>query len=184
MQQTATVRRLGVQDPRTGRVEFDLAVADRTSVGVVAARLRQGQPAWAAMDLDARIAVLMRWAQLIDGPFRQPLIDADSRDTGGAAISRVAPDMMLGILRGTAASARAQLAAAQREGVSRSDPAVSSVARVWPAVTCCPTTAETDVTVFEVPDELFAFELLAFEEEFWLDDEVEVDTKVCPKASE
>ena len=159
MQQTATVRRIGVQDPRTGRVEFDLAVADRTTVGVVAARLRQGQPAWAALDLEARIAVLMRWAQLIDGPFRQPLIDADARDTGGGAISRVAPDMMLGILRGTAASARAQLAAAQREGVSRSDPAVSyrTLLKPYPLVgIISPWNAPTMLSMLRAIPPLFA----------------------------
>ena len=124
MQQSTQARRLGVRDPRTGRVEFELTVADRAAVDVVAARLRENQQRWAALALEERIAVLMRWAALIDGPYRRPLVDADARDTGGGQISRIAPDMLLGILRGCAASAKAQLAAAHREGVSRADPSV------------------------------------------------------------
>ena len=119
MLQSSGPRRIPVRDPRTGRVEFDLEVADPAAIRVEAARLRQGQRDWALLDVDARIAVLMRWASLLDGPFRQPLIDADSRDTGGGQISRIAPDMVLGFIRGNAGAAKAQLAAAHREGVSR-----------------------------------------------------------------
>ena len=85
MQHSAGPRRIPVRDPRTGKVEFDLEVADRAAVGVEAARLRQGQRDWAALDVDARIAVLMRWAALLDGPFRQPLIDADARERANLA---------------------------------------------------------------------------------------------------
>lgn len=122
MHRSSGPRRIPVRDPRTGKVEFDLEVADRQAVGVEAARLRQSQHDWAARDVDARIAVLMRWAALLDGPFRQPLIDADAKDTGGGQISRIAPDMVIGFIRGNAGAAKAQLAAAHREGVSRADP--------------------------------------------------------------
>ncbi len=159
MQHSGTARRLAVRDPRTSGVEFDLVVADRAAVGVVAARLRQGQSEWAAMGLEARIAILMRWAQLIDGPFRQPLIDADSRDTGGGEISRIAPDMMLGVLRGTAASAKAQLAAAHREGVSRADPQIAyrTILKPYPLVgVISPWNAPTMLSMLRAIPPLFA----------------------------
>lgn len=124
MQQVAATRRVAVADPRTGRREFDLAVADGKAVAAVAARLRQAQKAWAAMGIDARMAVLARWGEQVNGPFRQAIIDADSRDTGYGEISRIAPDMMVNFLRGSMASAKAQIAAAYREGVSRSNPQI------------------------------------------------------------
>ena len=71
MQQQSAARSVAVLDPRTGRRDFDLAVADRAAVAASAARLRQGQKAWAAMDIDARMAVLTRWGELVAGPFRQ-----------------------------------------------------------------------------------------------------------------
>lgn len=159
MQQSTTARRIAVRDPRTGRVDFDLDVADSAAVGVVAARLRSAQRDWAARDVEARIAVLMRWAQLIDGPFRQPLIDADSRDTGGGQISRIAPDMMLGFLRGNAASAKAQLAGAHREGVSRADPQIAyrTVLKPYPLVgVISPWNAPTMLSMLRAIPPLFA----------------------------
>jgi acyl-CoA reductase-like NAD-dependent aldehyde dehydrogenase len=159
MQQSVSARRLPVRDPRTSRVDFELTVADRTAVGVVAARLRAGQRDWAALDVEARIAVLMRWAQLIDGPFRQPLIDADSRDTGGGQISRIAPDMLLGFLRGNAASAKAQLAAAHREGVSRADPQIAyrTLLKPYPLVgVISPWNAPTMLSMLRAIPPLFA----------------------------
>ena len=83
-------RSIPVLDPRTGRVEFDLAVADAAAVRVAAQRLRQGQVAWAALGVDGRVAALSRWAQALAGPFRKLITDADSRDTG-AARSRASP---------------------------------------------------------------------------------------------
>ena len=159
MQQSVPPRLIGVRNPRTGRVEFDLEVADRAAVGVVSARLRQGQAAWAALDLDARIAVLMRWAALLDGPFRQALIDADSRDTGGGQISRIAPDMVLGFLRGCAAGAKAQLAAAHREGFSRADPKVAyrTILKPYPLVgVISPWNAPTMLSMLRAVPPLFA----------------------------
>ena len=159
MQQSVSARRLPVRDPRTSRVDFELTVADRTAVGVVAARLRAGQRDWAALDVEARIAVLMRWAQLIDGPFRQPLIDADSRDTGGGQISRIAPDMLLGFLRGNAASAKAQLTAAHREGVSRADPQIAyrTLLKPYPLVgVISPWNAPTMLSMLRAIPPLFA----------------------------
>ena len=159
MLQSSGPRRIPVRDPRTGRVEFDLEVADPAAIRVEAARLRQGQRDWALLDVDARIAVLMRWASLLDGPFRQPLIDADSRDTGGGQISRIAPDMVLGFIRGNAGAAKAQLAAAHREGVSRADPQIvyRTILKPYPLVgVISPWNAPTMLSMLRVIPPLIA----------------------------
>ncbi|MDB5661703.1 MAG: hypothetical protein JWN59_41 [Sphingomonas bacterium] len=152
-------RTVTVIDPRTGAKDFDLAVDGTAEVTAVADRLRANQPAWAAMSIEARCEVLGRWAALIGGKYRQPIIDADSRDTGGGQISRIAPDMMLGVLRGLMAGAPAMLAAAAREGTARSNPAVSyrSVIKPYPLVgVIAPWNAPTMLSMLHAIPPLFA----------------------------
>ena len=129
-------RTIPVVDPRTGQTDFDLTVADMASVAAAALRLREGQRAWGALTLDARIDALGRWAELVDGKYRQAIIDADSRDTGHGLISRIAPDMVVGFLRGSMAAAPQALAAAERMGNARSNPAVRyrSLLKPYPLV--------------------------------------------------
>ena len=129
-------RTVPVIDPRTGATEFDLPVANAAEVRAAADRLRRNQPTWAAMPIEVRCEVLGRWTALIGGKYRQAIIDADARDTGGGQISRIAPDMMIGILRGLMAGAPAMLAAAKREGTARSNPAIAyrSVIKPYPVV--------------------------------------------------
>lgn len=118
-------RVLPVRNPRTGRPDMELTVADRAAVAEKAAKLRAAQPKWAAMPVEERCKVMGRWAELIAGKYRQAIIDADSHDTGYCEISRIAPDMMLGIIGGLIHSAPAQLRGALREGVARANPEIS-----------------------------------------------------------
>ncbi|HSG34846.1 MAG TPA: aldehyde dehydrogenase family protein, partial [Sphingomonadaceae bacterium] len=118
----AEARILAVRNPRTGQPDLEIAVADAAAVAAKAARLRQGQQRWGAMPAEERVKVMGRWAQLIATKYRQAIIDADSHDTGYCEISRIAPDMMLGIIGGLCASAPAQLKGALREGVARANP--------------------------------------------------------------
>jgi len=120
----AEARVLPVRNPRTGLPDTEITVADRAAVAAKAAKSRAGQRKWAAMPVQARVGVMARWAQLVGGKYRQAIIDADSHDTGYCEISRIAPDMMLGIIGGLCASAPAQLQGALREGVSRANPEV------------------------------------------------------------
>ncbi|WP_054530895.1 aldehyde dehydrogenase family protein [Erythrobacter sp. SG61-1L] len=115
-------RSLAVRNPRTGKPDLEIEVADRTAVAAKAARLRAGQRKWAAMPPEERVKVMGRWAQVIASKYRQAIIDADSHDTGYCEISRIAPDMMLGVIGGLCASAPAQLKGALREGVARANP--------------------------------------------------------------
>lgn len=117
-------RILPVRNPRSGKPDMEIQVADRAAVAEKAASLRQGQRRWATMPVEERVKVMGRWAQLIATKYRQPIIDADSHDTGYCEISRIAPDMMLGIIGGLCASAPAQLKGALREGVARANPDV------------------------------------------------------------
>jgi succinate-semialdehyde dehydrogenase / glutarate-semialdehyde dehydrogenase len=72
---------LSARNPRTGALDYSYEALTPAGVAALAARLRAGQPAWEAMGLDGRIAVLQRWKQaLMDR--RQALIDAVSADTG------------------------------------------------------------------------------------------------------
>lgn len=152
-------RALPVTDPRTGRLDFELTVADRGVVADVAGRLRKAQAAWGDLPVEARCEVLARWAKQIGGPFRQAIIDADSRDTGYGQISKIAPDMMLGILRGNIATAAQQLAGAHREGTARSNPNIryTTVLKPYPVVgVISPWNAPTMLCMLHAIPPLFA----------------------------
>ncbi len=125
-------RILPVRNPRTGKPDMEIEVADRAAVAAKAARLRAGQRKWSAMPVEERVKIMGRWAQVIATKYRQAIIDADSHDTGYCEISRIAPDMMLGVIGGLCASAPAQLKAALREGVARANPDIRFTSIVKP----------------------------------------------------
>jgi succinate-semialdehyde dehydrogenase / glutarate-semialdehyde dehydrogenase len=78
--------RLAVRNPRTGVEDYSIEVAGPAAVRAVATRLRAAQGAWAAAGMEARAAVLRRWADAIQES-RAELIDALVADTGRVAIS-------------------------------------------------------------------------------------------------
>ena len=120
----AEARILPVRNPRTGKADMEIEVADSAAVAAKAAKLREGQKRWGAMPAEERVKHMGHWAEVIATKYRQAIIDADSHDTGYCEISRIAPDMMLGIIGGLCASAPAQLKGALREGVARANPDV------------------------------------------------------------
>lgn len=155
----AQPRKLAVRNPRTGQPDLEIEVADRAAVAAKAAKLRAAQPAWAAMPPEERCKVMGRWAALVGGKYRQAIIDADSHDTGYCEISRIAPDMMLGILGGLIASAPAQLKGALREGVARANPDISysSLLKPYPLVgVISPWNAPTMLSMIHAIPPLFA----------------------------
>jgi acyl-CoA reductase-like NAD-dependent aldehyde dehydrogenase len=156
---SSTARTIPVVDPRTGQVDFNLEVADAAAVAAAAARLRQAQRAWGARPVEERCEVLGRWADLVGGKYAKAIIEADSRDTGYGQISRIAPAMMQGVLRGNIATAARQLAAALREGTSRSDPAIAyrTVLKPYPVVgVISPWNAPTMLSMLHAIPPLFA----------------------------
>ncbi len=154
-----SARKLPVRNPRTGQSDFEIEVADRAAVAAKAARLRAAQPAWAAMPPEERCKVMGRWAALIGGKYRQAIIDADSHDTGYCEISRIAPDMMLGILGGLIHSAPMQLKGALKEGVARANPEISysGLLKPYPLVgVISPWNAPTMLSMLHAIPPLFA----------------------------
>jgi len=152
-------RTIAVLDPRTGARDFDLEVADGEAVRAAAGRLRRAQPEWEALGVEGRVAVLARWAEVIDRRHRDAIVAADSIDTGYGQISRIAPDMMLGVLRGNIAAAPRQLAAALREGTARSNPAVryATLLKPYPLVgVISPWNAPTMLSMLHAIPPLFA----------------------------
>lgn len=115
---------LPVRNPRTGEIDTSFTPASAAEVAATCRNLRAAQPEWAALSVEHRVAVLQRWADRIEA-HKPALIAADSIDTGGGQISRVAPDMILGALRRGGAMAPAILAQARRAGRSPGQPAIS-----------------------------------------------------------
>jgi acyl-CoA reductase-like NAD-dependent aldehyde dehydrogenase len=126
---------IDIRDPRTGKIEFTIESATPDAVAEQARALRAAQSAWEALGLQGRIAVMQRWG---DAVMRHAaaIIEADSRDTGYGQISRIAPQMIQGFLRGTCFAAPAQWAAAERSGISPSLPHIryDSVLKAFPLV--------------------------------------------------
>ena len=154
-----SARTLPVRNPRTGQPDHEIEVADREAVAAKAAKLRAAQPAWAAMPPEERGKVMGRWAALIGGKYRQAIIDADSHDTGYCEISRIAPDMMLGIIGGLIHSAPAQLQGALKQGVARANPEISfsSLLKPYPLVgVISPWNAPTMLSMLHAIPPLFA----------------------------
>jgi succinate-semialdehyde dehydrogenase / glutarate-semialdehyde dehydrogenase len=114
---------LPVRNPRTGEIDCHIVPASSEEIAASCARLRAAQPAWAALPVEERSAVMRRWAERLKA-HRAALIAADSTDTGGGQISRVAPDMVIGSLSRLAAHAPALLQQAHRSGQSPAMPHV------------------------------------------------------------
>lgn len=90
---------LEVRNPRTGQIDFDLAVASASDVAEKAARLRANQPAWEAMGVDGRCAVMARWLAAV----KQRAADigeADAVDTGGCHTSYLQGFITMGNIAG------------------------------------------------------------------------------------
>src|SRR3546814_18234887 len=55
-----------IKNPRTGVEDFEFDAASAADVTAEAARLRNGQPSWAALDPARRADLLSRWADAIE----------------------------------------------------------------------------------------------------------------------
>ncbi len=104
---------LPVRNPRTGEIDYRIAVAGPDDVAAAAGRLREAQPAWAALPLETRLAALGDWLAAI-ARHREALLDALVADTGRHFVSaaeiagvasmverwsRLAPDILAEPLR-------------------------------------------------------------------------------------
>lgn len=110
-------REIGVRNPRTGEVDYRIRAASGQEVAEKADALRQGQAQWAAMPLDRRMGLMMKWADALEA-HASAITAADSIDTGFGEISRMAPRLLAATVRATCAQAPKQYESARRDGPS------------------------------------------------------------------
>lgn len=85
---TDTAAMLDVRNPRTGKVDHRIAVASEAEVSAKAAALRANQPAWEALGVGGRCAVMARWLGAVKAQ-AMAIGEADAVDTGGCHTSYV-----------------------------------------------------------------------------------------------
>ena len=103
------------RNPRTGESDGPLAVADQAQVAAAAQRLRQAQPAWAGLGVEARCARLAQFARAIEEQ-REPLLQALLADTGRWHESVIEVDGVLDSLRRWVADAPGLLPEGEERG--------------------------------------------------------------------
>ncbi len=116
-------RTLPVRNPRTGKVDFALAVTTADQLAEKARRLRANQPAWNALGIDGRIAVMQRWLGEV-ATRASAIAEADAVDTGGCHTSYLQGFITMGNIGGWIEDAKAALEKASYFGPSRSMPSV------------------------------------------------------------
>lgn len=95
---------LPVINPRTGAADYEITPMDGPAIAALAAKLRAGQPGWAAASPEERSAKLRDLATAMTR-HRDDLIRALTDDTGRAAISVIEVDTMVRTLHRWADSA-------------------------------------------------------------------------------
>jgi acyl-CoA reductase-like NAD-dependent aldehyde dehydrogenase len=116
-------RTLPVRNPRTGKIDFQLAVTPAEEVAAKAARLRENQKAWAAMPLETRLNIMRRWLGEV-AKRASAIAEADAVDTGGCHTSYLQGFITMGNIGGWIEDAEAALERASFHGPSRAMPQV------------------------------------------------------------
>lgn len=114
---------IDVLDPRTGQVERTLAVAGRADIAEAARRLRQAQPAWEALGVAGRCAVMARWLGAVRAQ-ATAIGEADAADTGGCHTSYLQGFITCGNVAGWLEDAPRAFAALEWDTMSTSMPSV------------------------------------------------------------
>jgi acyl-CoA reductase-like NAD-dependent aldehyde dehydrogenase len=127
----AEARTLPVRNPRTGQVDFELAVTPPGQIAAKAERLRANQRAWAAMPLADRLNVMRRWLGEI-AKRKDDIAAADVEDTGGCHTSYLQGFITMGNIGGWIEDAEAALERASFHGPSRSMPQVEIRSQLVP----------------------------------------------------
>lgn len=79
--------RLSLRDPRTGQIDGAITATDAHAVMTAATRVRNAQPAWAGLSIEARAKTLMEFRSALEADGTS-LAAALERDTGRRAIAR------------------------------------------------------------------------------------------------
>ena len=114
---------LAVRNPRTGETDHTLRVSSHAEVAEKAAQLRAAQPAWEALGVAGRCAVMARWLGAVKVR-AQAIGEADAVDTGGCHTSYLQGFITMGNIGGWLADAPAAFEALKWEGMSTSMPTV------------------------------------------------------------
>ncbi len=102
-----------VRDPRTGTIESFIEPPNAPATDALATRMREAQPRWADMGVDARAVAMRAWRDALSA-HKNALITALERDTGRRAISVMEFELVLSAIERWAAQAPALLASAER----------------------------------------------------------------------
>ncbi len=116
---------LDIRNPRTGENDHVIVPLSADDIAALAARLRAGQPAWAARTIDDRIVVLQSFAAALSA--RAPALTAAlEADTGRRAISALEVRGVQGMIAKWAAAAPPLVARVLAERRASVVPGISS----------------------------------------------------------
>jgi acyl-CoA reductase-like NAD-dependent aldehyde dehydrogenase len=96
------------RNPRTGVHDYQCEHTTASELDDIVRRLRASQPAWAALPVEERLAVLERFVAAVER-HKDALFAALKTDTGRVRIARLEVDALAGQFRRIAADARAML---------------------------------------------------------------------------
>jgi len=120
-----------VVNPRTGEADYEIVPLDAAAVQAEAARLRVAQPAWAALEPEARSAILHRWADAVVA-HRESLLNALTLDTGRRRISEIEVDGLPMTIRRWADLAPRLITEHTRDNQPSAHPTVRNSTRLVP----------------------------------------------------
>nr|WP_166179555.1 aldehyde dehydrogenase family protein [Altererythrobacter segetis] len=120
---------LEIRNPRTGQPDRTLAVSSRAEVAEKAAQLRSAQPAWEALGVGGRCAVMARWLGAVKTR-AQDIGEADAVDTGGCHTSYLQGFITCGNIGGWLEDAPKAFEALKWQGMSTSMPTVAIESQV------------------------------------------------------
>ncbi|MFC3096899.1 aldehyde dehydrogenase family protein [Alteraurantiacibacter palmitatis] len=120
---------LPVRNPRTGQVDYTITPATSAVVAEKAARLRASQPAWEALGVGGRCAVIARWLGAVKAR-AMDIGEADAVDTGGCHTSYVQGFITCANIGGWLEDAPRAFAALEWQGMSTSMPTVEVESQV------------------------------------------------------
>ena len=114
---------LPVRNPLTGEVDHEIAVSTSAEVTAKARALRAAQPAWEALGVGGRCAVMARWLGAVKAE-AAAIGEADAVDTGGCHTSYLQGFITMGNIGGWLQDAPAAFVALEWDSVSTSMPTV------------------------------------------------------------
>ncbi|MEM8696212.1 MAG: aldehyde dehydrogenase family protein [Pseudomonadota bacterium] len=120
-----------VRNPRTGECDYEIASLGEHAVADVASRLRGGQSDWAALTVEQRGDLLLRWAETIEARV-DDIAEALTLDTGRRGISKIEVLGISGLIRRWAGSAADIIADHSPSGSPTAQPTITTTIRLVP----------------------------------------------------